>query len=195
MQDLIKNYFTESIQTQIVTADALTETIEMAGAKLVDALLNGNKILVCGNGSSATNGQSFTAKLIDCVDVERPSIPAISLVCDNAVLSAIADHGYYSEIYAKQVQALGQSGDILIAISPLGNSAEVIRAVQEAVIKDMVIIALTGGEGGELMGLLGQQDLEIRIPSNKKVRIEELHQLVLNCLCEFIEHALFAFKE
>lgn len=195
MQNLIKDYFTESIQTQIVSADALPEKIEQAGGKLVEALLNGNKILVCGNGASAANAQSFTTKLIDCVDIERPSIPVIALVCDNVVMSAIADNGLYTEVYAKQIQALGQQGDVLIVLSPLGNSPGITRAIVEAAVKGMSIIALTGGEGGKLTELLSSQDLEIRIPSNKKVRIEEMHLLVLNCFCELIERALFAFQE
>lgn len=195
MRELIKNYFTESIQTQIVSADALPTIIEQAGCKLVLALLNGNKILVCGNGASAANAQSFTAKLIDCVDIERPSIPAIALVCDNVVMSAITDSGMYAEVYAKQIQALGKEGDMLVVLSPLGNSPGIIRAIEEAVIKDMAIIALTGGEGGELTGFLSPHDLEIRIPSSKKVRIEETHLLVLNCFCELIEQALFPSQE
>lgn len=195
MQHLIKNHFTESIQTQIVSADALPELVERAAKKLVESLLRGNKILICGNGASAANAQSFAAKLIDCVDIQRPSIPSIALVCDNVVMSAITDNGLGAEVYAKQIQALGQGGDVLIVLSPLGNNPAVICAIQQAVIKDMSIIALTGGTGGELTGLLSLNDLEIRIPSNKKVRIEETHLLVLNCLCELIEQALFTFRE
>ncbi|QIQ20275.1 SIS domain-containing protein [Zophobihabitans entericus] len=195
MQDLIKSYFTESIQTQIVTAEALSETIEVSAQKLVQALLNGNKILSCGNGASAANAQNFTSKLINGVEIERPSMPAISLVSDAVVLSAIANGGQHDEIYAKQIQALGQSGDILLVISSEGVNSSIIRAVQESVIKDMAIIALTGCDGGEIVGLLGQHDIEIRIPSYKKVRIQEMHTLVLDCLCQLIEHSLFMYKE
>lgn len=195
MQDLIKGYFTESIQTQIVTAEELGDMMEQAAVMLVQALLNGNKVMACGNGASAANAQSFTAKLVNGIDIERPSIPAISLVSDNILLSSIANDGDYHEVYAKQVQALGHSGDVLIVISCQGNSPSLIRAVQEAVIKDMSIIALTGYDGGELVGLLGQHDIELRVPSHKNVRIQEMHTLVLNCLCQLIEHSLFMYKE
>ena len=156
MQNLIKNYFTESIQTQIVMAESLGLSIEKAAKIIVEGLLNGNKIMSCGNGASAANVQSFTSRLITSITIERPSIPAIALVADNVLLSAIANH---EEVYARQIQALGQQGDILIVSSCQGNSRSIIRAVQEAVIKDMKIVVLTAFDGGEVIGLLGQNDI------------------------------------
>lgn len=191
MQDLIKNYFTESIQTQIVMAESLSTSLEKAAKAIVDALLRGSKIMSCGNGSSAANVQSFTSRLITSIDIERPSIPAIALVSDNVLLSAILNH---DDIYARQIQALGQQGDILIALTSQGNSKSIIKAVQEAVIKDMTIIALTGSDGGELVGLLGQNDIEIRIPSFKRSVIYEMHSMVLNCLYQLIENTLFVHE-
>ena len=192
VQDLIKNYFTESIQTQIVMAESLGTSIEKAASIIVQGLLNGNKIMSCGNGSSAANVQSFTSRLITSINIERPSIPAIALVSDNVLLSAIANH---EEIYARQIQALGQRGDILIVLSCQGNSRSIIRAVQEAVIKDMKIVALTAFDGGEVIGLLGQNDIEIRVPSYKKVMAYEMHAMILNCLCQLIENTLFIQHE
>ncbi|MDF7670955.1 SIS domain-containing protein [Orbaceae bacterium ESL0721] len=192
MQDLIKNYFTESIQTQIVMAESLSTIIEKAATTTVNALLNGNKIMSCGNGSSAANVQSFTSRLITSIDIERPSIPAMALVSDNVLLSAIINH---DDIYAHQIQALGQQGDILIVLTCKGNSKAIIKSVQEAVIKDMTIIALTGSDGGELVGLLGQNDIEIRIPSYKRSVIYEMHGMVLNCLYQLIENTLFIHHE
>ena len=192
VQDLIKNYFTESIQTQIVMAESLGSAIEKAANIIVGGLLNGNKIMGCGNGAAAANVQSFTSRLITSVDIERPSIPAIALVSDNVLLSAIANH---EEVYARQIQALGQQGDILIISSCEGNSRSIIRAVQEAVIKDMKIVALTAFDGGEVIGLLGQSDVEIRVPSFKKVVAYEMHAMILNCLCQLIENTLFIHSE
>ncbi|OCG03912.1 SIS domain-containing protein [Gilliamella sp. wkB112] len=192
MQDLIKNYFTESIQTQIVMAESLGGSIEKAARIIVEGLLSGNKIMSCGNGASAANVQSFTSRLITSIEIERPSIPAIALVADNVLLSAIVNH---EEIYARQIQALGQQGDVLIVSTCQGKSRSIIRAVQEAVIKDMKIVALTAFDGGEVIGLLGQNDIEIRVPSDKKVMAYEMHAMILNCLCQLIENTLFIHAE
>lgn len=191
MQNLIKNYFTESIQTQIVMADSLSPTIEQAAQFMVQALLDGHKIMSCGNGPSAASAQSFTSRLFSSAEIDRPSIPAIALVSDNVLLSGIANH---DEIYARQVQALGHPGDILVVLSCQGNSQSIIRAVQEAVIHDISIIALTGDDGGSVAGLLGDSDIEIRVPSNRKCVIHEMHSMVLNCVYQLIENALFLHK-
>lgn len=191
MRNQIKAYFTESIQTQIVAAESLPESITQAASILVQILLEGGKILCCGNGASASNAQSFVAKLIHRFEVERPGLPAIALTADHVVFTAVADDGAADEVYAKQVNAIANTGDVLIAISPLGKSQNVIKAVEAAVRRDMAIIALTGADGGELAGLLGSHDVEIKAPSYRVTHIEEMHTLVLNCLCSLIEQALF----
>lgn len=164
MQDRIKACFTESIQTQIAAAEALPDAISRATLVIVRSLLNGNKILSCGNGASAANAQHFTATMINQFENERPSLPAVSLSADNIMLTAIGNDRQHDEIYAKQVRALGQCGDVLLAISTRGNSRDIVKAVEAAVTRDMTIVALTGFDGGELAGLLGPQDVEIRIP-------------------------------
>ena len=177
MLDRIKVCFTESIQTQIAAAEALPDAIARAATALVHSLLNGNKILCCGNGTSAANAQHFAASMINRFEAERPSLPAIALNADNVVLTAIANDRLHEEVYAKQVRALGQAGDILLAISTRGNSRD--------------IVALTGYDGGELAGLLGPQDVEIRIPSHRSARVQEMHMLTVNCLCDLIDNSLF----
>ncbi len=132
-------------------------------------LLNGNKILCCGNGTSAANAQHFAASMINRFETERPGLPAIALNTDNVVLTAIANDRLHDEIYAKQVRALGHAGDVLLAISTRGNSRDIVKAVEAAVTRDMTIVALTGYDGGELAGLLGQQDVEIRILPSQRV--------------------------
>lgn len=192
MQNIIKNYFTESIQTQIVMTEALSQPIEHAVNVMIQALLNGNKVFTCGNSLSAANAQIFTAQLLSGIDIERPSLPAIALVGDNIVTSSIANHyNQANEVYAKQIQALAQQGDILVVLSHNGNDSSVIHAVQEAVIKDLSIITLTGGDGGAIIGLLGQNDIDIRIPSDKERTISEMQLMILNCLCQLIENKLF----
>lgn len=195
MLERIKMSFTESIQTQIAAAEMLPDAISSAATALVQCLLNGNKILCCGNGASAANAQCFAANLINRFDAERPSLPAIALTGDGIVLTAISNDGAQEEIYAKQIRAFGHAGDILLAISSRGNSRDIIKAVEAAVTRDMTIIGLTGYDGGELAGLLSQQDIEIRIPSHRSTRIQEMHMLTLNCLCDLIDHTLFPYQE
>lgn len=149
MLDRIKACFTESIQTQIAAAEALPDAISRAAMTLVQSLLNGNKILCCGNGTSAANAQHFAASMINRFETERPGLPAIALNTDNVVLTAIANDRLHDEIYAKQVRALGHAGDVLLAISTRGNSRDIVKAVEAAVTRDMTIVALTGYDGGE----------------------------------------------
>ena len=191
MLDRIKVCFTESIQTQIAAAEALPDAISRGAIAMVQSLLNGNKILCCGNGTSAANSQHFAASMINRFEAERPSLPAIALNADNVVLTAIANDRLHEEVYAKQVRALGQAGDVLLAISTRGNSRDIVKAVESAVTRDMTIVALTGYDGGELAGLLGPQDVEIRIPSHRSARIQEMHMLTVNCLCDLIDNPLF----
>lgn len=203
MLERIKVCFTESIQTQIAAAEALPDAISRAAMTLVHSLLNGNKILCCGNGTSAANAQHFAASMINRFETERPSLPAIALNTDNVVLTAIANDRLHDEVYAKQVRALGHAGDVLLAISTRGNSRDIVKAVEAAVTRDMTIVALTGydgGElagydGGELAGLLGPQDVEIRIPSHHSARIQEMHMLTVNCLCDLIDNTLFPHQD
>lgn len=195
MQDKIKACFTESIQTQIAAAEALPDAIASAAMMIVQALLNENKVLGCGNGASTANVQHFAANMVNRFETDRPGLPAIALNADNVVLNAIGQDSQHEEIYSRQVRALGQHGDVLLALSPDGNSREIIKAVEAAVTRDMTIIALTGGDGGELAGLLGQQDVEIRLPSYRRARIQELQMLTLNCISELVDTALFPRAE
>nr|WP_244868752.1 MULTISPECIES: DnaA initiator-associating protein DiaA [Photorhabdus] len=193
--DRIKVCFTESIQTQIAAAEALPDAISRAAMMMVQSLLNGNKILCCGNGGSAATAQRFAANMINRFETERPSLPALSLNADNVVITAISSNKQHDEIYAKQVRALGQPGDVLLAISTHGNSRDIVKAVEAAVTRDMTIVALTGYDGGELAGLLGPQDVEIRIPSHRSARIQEVHMLTVNCLCDLIDNTLFPHQD
>lgn len=195
MLDSIKASFTESIQIQIAAAEALPDVITHAAQAMVAQLLNGSKIICCGNGGSAANAQQFSACLINRFETERPSLPAITLTSDNITMTAVANDYNYQEIFAKQVRALGQPGDILLAISTSGNSQNIIKAMEAAVTRDMTIIALTGKDGGEMAGLLGENDVEIRIPSHRTARIHEVHMVTLHCLCDLIDQVLFPTHE
>lgn len=191
MLEQIKNNFTESIQTQIAASEMLASSIEQAGMVIVQGLLGGNKIIACGNGGSAGHAQHFSAQLLNKYETERPSLPAISLSSDNSTITSIANDYQYDEVFSKQIRALGNNGDVLLAISTSGNSTNIIKAVESAVSRDMPIIALTGDDGGDIAGLLGENDVEIRVPSARTARIQEVHLIVLHCLCEIIDTTLF----
>ncbi|MGB5447035.1 MAG: SIS domain-containing protein [Psychromonas sp.] len=191
MIEKIHAHFAESIQTSIVAAEALPELIEKAAILLSETLIRGNKILVCGNGGAAALAQIFASHLLNKYEKERPSLPAIAITADSALLSAIATDSHFNEIYAKQIAALSQDGDLLLVISHGGNSRNLIKAVETALSNNLKIIALNGVDGGELAGLLGSDDIEIRAPSDKGSRIEEIHLLVINCLSDLIDQQLF----
>ena len=148
MIERIKNNFTESIQTKIAAADALPEKIAMAGDIIVKALLNGGKILTCGNGGSAGDAQHFSSEMLNRYERDRPALPAIALTTDSQTITSISNDSDFSQIYSKQVKALGQSGDILLVFSTSGNSKNVIEAIRVALTKDMLIISCTGKDGG-----------------------------------------------
>lgn len=191
MHGRIRQLFTESIQTKIDAADALPDVIAMAADMLVTSLTSGKKVLCCGNGGSAGDAMHLASEMLNRFERERPSLPAIALNTDVNTMTAIANDYSYEEIYSKQVKALGQQGDILVAFSTSGNSKNVIRAIKAALSRDMLIIAMTGKDGGEMAGLLSTNDVEIRVPSPSTARIQEVHLLVIHTLCDLIDNRLF----
>lgn len=195
MLEQIQNNFTESIQTQIAATEELSSAIELAGMTMVQGLLAGNKILSCGNSGSAALTQHFCSQLLNRFETERPSLPAISLISGSSTMTSIASDSQYDEVFSKQIRALGHNGDVLLAVSANGNEQSVIKAIESAVSRDMPIIALTGCDGGDIPGLLGEHDVEIRVPSARTARINEVHLIVLHCLCEIIDTTLFPQSE
>ncbi|MCI5107831.1 MAG: phosphoheptose isomerase [Pseudomonadales bacterium] len=187
----IETHFAESISTKQRAADVLPAAIHAAGAAMVNCLLKEGKILSCGNGGSAGDAQHFSAELLNRFEKERPGLPGLALTTDSSTLTAIANDYDYNEIFSKQVSALGQQGDILLAISTSGNSANVMEAMKAARDRQMLTVALTGKDGGKMADLLGPDDIEIRVPSDRTARIQEVHLVVIHCLCDFIDTQLF----
>ncbi|MGB1220578.1 MAG: phosphoheptose isomerase [Alcanivoracaceae bacterium] len=187
----IRQLFAESIETKMKAAEELPETIEAAGQVMIECLLNGGKILTCGNGGSAGDAQHFSSELLNRFERERPALPAVALTTDSSTLTSIANDYHYNEIFSKQIRALGNEGDVLLAISTSGNSANVIQAMQAAHDRGMKIVSMTGKNGGKMAALHAPGDVEVRVPAESTARIQEVHLLVIHALCDFIDTQLF----
>jgi D-sedoheptulose 7-phosphate isomerase len=187
----ILGHFHESAELKHRAAAQMVGPIVQAVELMFTALSNGNKILACGNGGSAADCQHFAAELVGRFERERLPLPALALTTDTSILTAIGNDYSYQEIFSKQVQAFGQSGDVLLALSTSGNSANVVAAVQAALERDMRIVALTGKGGGVIAGQLTDADVHICVPHDRTARIQEVHLLTIHCLCDGIDAALF----
>lgn len=190
MQARIQTHFRESIETKINAAEALGDSIAAAASLIVNALLDGHKILTCGNGGSAGDATHFSSEMLNRYERERPPFPAIALTTDTSTLTSIANDYRYEDVFAKQIRALGQEGDILMAISTSGNSPNVLRAIDAAHARGMHVVALTGKQGGDMAALLLGRDVEIRVPAQKTARIQETHLLIIHCLCDLIDNSI-----
>ena len=191
LQDRIINQFSDSIQTKQDAMASLCELIEFASQKIVEALVNDKKVLTCGNGGSAGDAQHFSSEMLNRFERERPALPAIALSTDTSTITSIANDYHFDQIFAKQLRALGQVGDILLVYTTSGNSANIIQAVKVAHDRDMTVIALSGKDGGSLAEILNEADIEIRVPSSSTARIQEVHLLISHCLCDLIDQQLF----
>ncbi|MEJ2406868.1 MAG: phosphoheptose isomerase [Candidatus Thiodiazotropha sp.] len=186
----IQALFNQSIQTKIDALPLLIRPISEAAQLIFERLLQGNKILSCGNGGSAGDAQHFSSEMLNRYERDRPGLPAIALTTDSSTITSIANDVDFSAIFARQVEALGQPRDLLLAISTSGNSDNVNRAVQSAHEREMSIVALTGRDGGNLGKLLSPGDVEIRVPAEVTARIQETHLLVIHCLCDLVDQQL-----
>ena len=186
----IEKNFNDSVATKQASATILQNPIALSAQLITQCLLAGGKILSCGNGGSAGDAQHFSSEMLNRFEMERPGLPAIALTTDTSTLTSIANDYGYDIVFSKQVQALGQSGDTLLAISTSGNSNNVVNAINAAHERGMNVIALTGKSGGEIANYLSSNDIEIRVPSDSTARIQEVHLLVIHCLCDLIDHQL-----
>ncbi|EGG98484.1 Phosphoheptose isomerase [gamma proteobacterium IMCC2047] len=191
----IYSHFMASIEAKQTAADVLPAIINAAAEKMVQCLINGGKILTCGNGGSAGDAQHFSSELLNRFERERPPLPAIALTTDSSTLTSIANDYSYNEVFSKQVMALGNEGDILLAISTSGNSDNVIHAIEAAHERGMIVVSMTGREGGEMVRHQQPEDIEIRVPSKSTARIQEVHLLTIHCLCDAIDQQLFGSEE
>ncbi len=186
----VREHFAESIATKESSVDVLSESIAAAGELMCRSLLNDGKILSCGNGGSAGDSQHFSSELLNRFEMERPGLPAVALTTDTSTLTSISNDYAFEEIFSKQVRALGKSQDVLLGISTSGNSENVIRAIAAAHERGMNVVALTGRDGGRMAEALTPGDIEIRVPATRTARIQEVHLVVIHCLCDLIDSAL-----
>jgi phosphoheptose isomerase len=189
--ELIKDNFKQSIETKEAAQNTMIEPIANAVKLIVEAFCDGKKILICGNGGSAADAQHFAAEFTGRYEMERRPLPAIALTTDTSALTAIGNDYSFEVIFSKQVEALGNADDILYAISTSGNSKNVLRAIEVAKGRGMHVIAMTGGDGGAIDGLLSLKDVSLCVPAKRTARIQEVHLLVLHAICDAVDKIMF----
>ncbi|WP_410681475.1 SIS domain-containing protein [Avibacterium paragallinarum] len=192
MLNKIKDLYSESIQTQISASSLLPDSIFLAVKNMVTCLLRGNKIIVCGEGKSYANAQFLVANLLNRYELERPTFPSALLSLDNAVGAAIISDRPKQQFYQRQFNAIAQQGDMLVVFAPLGNEEIILNTINDAVNKEINIIALTGANNDHIQGFLTEQDIEIIAPTTKESRILEQHLFIINAICELIDYSLFS---
>ena len=186
----IRAHFADSAQLKLRAAETLAPALSRAANLLTECLLADGKILACGNGGSAADAQHFAAEMVGRFERERPELPAISLVTDTSILSAVANDYSFELVFAKQVRALGTKGDVLLAISTSGNSGNIIAAIDAAHEREMRVVALTGKGGGRVGAMLAPADVHLCVPHDRTARIQEVHLLMIHCLCDAVDNTL-----
>jgi len=191
----IRAHFDESIELKRRMAELLAPQIARAGEALAAALKEGNKVLACGNGGSAADSQHFAAEIVGRFERERPGMPAIALTTDTSAITAIANDYSYDVVFSKQVESLGRAGDFLLGISTSGNSKSVVEAIRAAQARAMRVIALTGRDGGAMAKMLGPRDFHLNVAHPRTMRVQEVHLLVIHCLCEVVDNVIFGERQ
>lgn len=191
MLERIEKHFADSVATKQAAQEVMPVVVLSAAEKMVACLQAGGKILTCGNGGSAGDAQHFSSELLNRYERDRPPLAAVALTTDSSTLTSIANDFSYEEVFSKQVFALGNKGDILLAVSTSGNSPNVVAAIHEAHKQGMTVIAMTGKDGGAMAGLYQGADVELRVPSNVTARIQEVHLVLIHALCDFIDETMF----
>jgi D-sedoheptulose 7-phosphate isomerase len=190
----INQHFTESANLKLDAVKALADPLRRAAERMVQCLMNEGKIMACGNGGSAADAQHFTAELLNRFEMDRPGLAAFALTTDASTVTSIANDFDFEQVFSKQVRALGQPADVLLAISTSGNSRNVLQAVQAAHDRQMAVIALTGRHGGLMGELLGPEDIHICVPHANTARIQEVHILCIHCMCDAIDCMLLGVE-
>ncbi len=192
---ILKQHFEEGIELRRRMAETMPADIVRAGTALAEALRSGRKALACGNGGSAADSQHFAAEIVGRFERERPGMPAIALTVDTSAITAIANDYSWDQVFSRQLEALGQPGDVLLAISTSGNSKNILEAIQAAHARQMTVIALTGRDGGAMGKMLHPADHHLNVAHPRTMRVQEIHLLVIHCLCEVVDIVIHGEKK
>ena len=195
LEQRIQQHFIDSADLKYQAAQILSKPIAAAVQAILASVTSGGKVLACGNGGSAADAQHFAAEFVGRFERERPELGAIALTTDSSILSAIANDYDFSVVFSKQVRALGSPGDVLLAISTSGNSANVLAAIEAAHEREMTVVALTGRNGGKMAQALRDTDVQVCVPHERTCRIQEVHLLVIHCLCDAVDNQLLGEQE
>ncbi|MBA3057550.1 MAG: phosphoheptose isomerase [Gammaproteobacteria bacterium] len=195
LEQRIQQHFIDSADLKYQAAPLLSKPIAAAVQAMLACVTSGGKVLACGNGGSAANAQHFSAQFVGRYERERPELAAIALTTDSSILTAIANDYDFSVIFSRQVRALGHPGDVLLAISTSGNSANVLAAIEAAHEREMVVVGLTGHGGGKMSHALRDTDVLICVPHDRTARIQEVHLLALHCICDALDSQLLGDQE
>lgn len=195
LEQRIQRHFFDCADLMNQSAEVLSKPIADAVQAVLGCITAGGKVLACGNGGSAGDAAHFAAEFVGRFERERPGLAAIALNTDTSILTAIANDYAFDQVFAKQVQALGNPGDVLLAITTSGNSANVLTAVDVAHEKDMTVIALTGRGGGKLGARLIETDVHLCVPHERTARIQEVHILAIHCICDAVDSQLLGEQD
>jgi len=190
----VARHFEDSAQTKLDAVEAMAAPIAAAIEAMTHCLVNGGKLLACGNGGSAADSQHFAAELIGRFEAERQELAAIALTTDSSILTSVGNDYSFNQIFARQVRGLGHTGDVLLAISTSGNSGNVIEAIRAAHEAEMRVVALTGRGGGQIGEMLGDDDIHLCVPAERTARIQETHLVAIHCLCDGIDALLLGVE-
>jgi D-sedoheptulose 7-phosphate isomerase len=195
LEQRIQQHFIDSADLKYQSAQSLSKPIAAAVQAVLACVTSGGKVLACGNGGSAADAQHFSAEFIGRFERERPELGAIALTTDSSILTAIGNDYDFNRIFSKQVRGLGQAGDVLLAMSTSGNSGNILAAIEAAHERDMTVVALTGRGGGKITNALRETDVHVCVPHDRTARIQEVHLLVLHCICDGVDTQLLGEQE
>lgn len=195
VEQRIQQHFIDSADLKYQAAQTLSKPLAAAVQAMLACVTSGGKVLACGNGGSAADAQHFAAEFVGRFERERPELGAIALTTDTSILTAIANDYDFTVIFSKQVRALGQAGDVLLALSTSGNSANVLAAIEVAHEREMTVVALTGKGGGKIGAVLRDTDVHVCVPHDRTARIQEVHLLALHCICDGVDAQLLGDQE
>ena len=190
LESRIEQHFIDSADLKYQAAPVLSKPIAQAISAIVASLTSGGKVLACGNGGSAADAQHFSAEFVGRFERERPELAAIALTTDTSILTAVGNDYAFDAVFSRQVRALGQPGDVLLAITTSGNSSNILAAVEAAHARDMVVIGMTGRDGGKMGHMLRETDVHICVPHPRTARIQEVHILAMHCICDGVDAVL-----